>query len=156
MDHYRESFNIHALCGILFNHESPLRGIEFVTRKVTDAVARIKLGLQEELQLGNIDAKRNWGFAGDYVEAMWLMLQQENADDYVIATGETTTVRDMCKIAFEYVGLKYEEYVVIDPKFYRPAEVEVLLGNPAKAQEELSWKATTSLKQLEKEIATKR
>lgn len=150
MDHYRESFNIHALCGILFNHESPLRGIEFVTRKVTDAVARIKLGLQEELQLGNIDAKRNWGFAGDYVEAMWLMLQQENADDYVIATGETTTVRDMCKIAFEYVGLKYEEYVVIDPKFYRPAEVEVLLGNPAKAQEELSWKATTSLKQLEK------
>lgn len=150
MDHYRESFNIHALCGILFNHESPLRGIEFVTRKVTDAVARIKLGLQEELQLGNIDAKRDWGFAGDYVEAMWLMLQQENADDYVIATGETTTVRDMCKIAFEYVGLKYEEYVVIDPKFYRPAEVEVLLGNPAKAQEELSWKATTSLKQLEK------
>lgn len=133
MDHYRESFNIHALCGILFNHESPLRGIEFVTRKVTDAVARIKLGLQEELQLGNIDAKRDWGFAGDYVEAMWLMLQQENADDYVIATGETTTVRDMCKIAFEYVGLKYEEYVVIDPKFYRPAEVEVLLGNPAKA-----------------------
>lgn len=168
MDHYRESFNIHALCGILFNHESPLRGIEFVTRKVTDAVARIKLGLQEELQLGNIDAKRDWGFAGDYVEAMWLMLQQENADDYVIATGETTTVRDMCKIAFEYVGLKYEEYVVIDPKFYRPAEVEVLLGNPAKAQEELSWKATTSLKQLiqmmvevdlkrvKKEIASKR
>ncbi|MEJ9230885.1 GDP-mannose 4,6-dehydratase [Peribacillus butanolivorans] len=165
---YRESFNIHASCGILFNHESPLRGIEFVTRKVTDAVARIKLGLQEELHLGNIDAKRDWGFAGDYVEAMWLMLQQENADDYVIATGETTTVRDMCKIAFEYVGLKYEEYVVIDPKFYRPAEVEVLLGNPAKAQEELNWKATTSLKQLiqmmveadlkrvKKEIATKR
>ncbi|MFF2290459.1 GDP-mannose 4,6-dehydratase [Peribacillus butanolivorans] len=165
---YRESFNIHASCGILFNHESPLRGIEFVTRKVTDAVARIKLGLQEELHLGNIDAKRDWGFAGDYVEAMWLMLQQENADDYVIATGETTTVRDMCKIAFEYVDLKYEEYVVIDPKFYRPAEVEVLLGNPAKAQEELNWKATTSLKQLiqmmveadlkrvKKEIATKR
>ncbi|MFC9599750.1 GDP-mannose 4,6-dehydratase [Peribacillus butanolivorans] len=164
---YRESFNIHASCGILFNHESPLRGIEFVTRKVTDAVARIKLGLQEELHLGNIDAKRDWGFAGDYVEAMWLMLQQENADDYVIATGETTTVRDMCKIAFEYVDLKYEEYVVIDPKFYRPAEVEVLLGNPAKAQEKLSWKATTSLKQLiqmmveadlkrvKKEIATK-
>ncbi|MCP1093483.1 GDP-mannose 4,6-dehydratase [Bacillaceae bacterium OS4b] len=145
---YRESFNIHASCGILFNHESPLRGIEFVTRKVTDGVARIKLGLQEELQLGNMDAKRDWGFAGDYVEAMWLMLQQENADDYVIATGESTTVRDMCKIAFEYVGLKYEEYLVIDPKFYRPTEVEVLLGNPAKAQRELGWKATTPVKQL--------
>lgn len=145
---YRESFNIHASCGILFNHESPLRGIEFVTRKVTDAVARIKLGLIQELELGNMDAKRDWGFAGDYVEAMWLMLQQENADDYVIATGETATVRDMCKIAFEHVGLNYEEYVVTDSKFYRPAEIKVLRGNTAKAQEKLGWKATTSLKQL--------
>ena len=145
---YRESYKLHASSGILFNHESPVRGIEFVTRKVTDAVARIKLGIQEELRLGNIDAKRDWGYAGDYVEAMWLMLQQEHADDYVIATGETTTVRDMCKIAFEHVGLNYDEYVVIDPKFYRPAEVEVLLGNPSKANKKLGWKATTSLKEL--------
>lgn len=145
---YRESFDMYACSGILFNHESPLRGIEFVTRKVTDAVARIKLGVQQELRLGNIDAKRDWGFAGDYVEAMWLMLQQDKADDYVVATGQTTTVRDMCKIAFKYVGLNYEEYVVIDPKFYRPAEVEVLLGNPAKAKAQLSWEATTSLEEL--------
>jgi GDPmannose 4,6-dehydratase len=145
---YRESFNFHASSGILFNHESPIRGIEFVTRKVTDAVARIKLGQQNELRLGNIDAKRDWGFAGDYVEAMWLMVQQEEADDYVIATGKTTTVRDMCNVAFDFVGLNYEDYVVIDPKFYRPAEVEVLLGNPAKAEEKLNWKASTSLDQL--------
>jgi len=145
---YRESFNMFACSGILFNHESPLRGIEFVTRKVTDAVAKIKLGVQKELRLGNIDAKRDWGFAGDYVEAMWLMLQQAQPDDYVVATGRTTTVRDMCKIAFDYVGLNYEEYVVIDPKFYRPAEVEVLLGNPAKAKEKLGWEAKTSLEEL--------
>jgi GDPmannose 4,6-dehydratase len=145
---YRESFNMHASSGILFNHESPLRGIEFVTRKVTDAVARIKLGVQQELRLGNIDAKRDWGFAGDYVEAMWLMLQQEKPDDYVVATGKTTTVRDMCKIAFEHVGLNYEEYVVIDPKFYRPAEVDVLLGNPDKANKVLGWEAKTSLQRL--------
>lgn len=145
---YRESFNMFACSGILFNHESPLRGIEFVTRKVTDAVARIKLGMQKELCLGNIDAKRDWGFAGDYVEAMWLMLQQEQPDDYVVATGRTTTVRDMCKIAFDYVGLNYENYVVIDPKFYRPAEVEVLLGNPAKAKAKLGWEAKTSLDEL--------
>lgn len=145
---YRESFNLHASSGILFNHESPVRGIEFVTRKVTDAVARIKLGKQEELRLGNIDAKRDWGFAGDYVEAMWMMLQQEDADDYVIATGETTTVRDMCNIAFAHVGLNYKEYVIIDPKFYRPAEVEVLLGNPSKAKEKLGWQAKTPLKEL--------
>ena len=145
---YRESFNLHASSGILFNHESPLRGIEFVTRKVTDAVARIKLGIQDDLRLGNIDAKRDWGFAGDYVEAMWLMLQKEQPDDYVVATGRTTTVRDMCKIAFEYVGLNYEDFVVIDPKFYRPAEVDVLLGNPAKAQENLGWEAKTSLDEL--------
>jgi len=132
---YRESFNMFACSGILFNHESPIRGIEFVTRKVTDAVARIKLGKQNELRLGNIDAKRDWGFAGDYVEAMWLMLQQPEPDDYVVATGRTATVRDMCQIAFEYVGLNYEDYLVIDEKFYRPTEVEVLLGNPAKAKQ---------------------
>ena len=145
---YRESFNIFGCSGILFNHESPLRGIEFVTRKVTDAVARIKLGVQKELALGNIDAKRDWGFSGDYVEAMWLMLQQEKPDTYVVATGRTTTVRDMCKIAFDHVGLDYEDFVRIDPKFYRPAEVELLLGNPAKAEKNLGWKAKTSLEQL--------
>ncbi|MEJ6021930.1 GDP-mannose 4,6-dehydratase [Ramlibacter sp. PS4R-6] len=145
---YRESFGIHASTGILFNHESPLRGIEFVTRKVTDAVARIKQGKQEKLHLGNIDAKRDWGFAGDYVDAMWRMMQQEQGDDYVVATGRTTTVRDMCRIAFSHVGLKYEDHVVIDPQFFRPAEVDVLLGNPAKAEAKLGWKATTSLEQL--------
>ena len=145
---YRESFGLHASSGILFNHESPIRGIEFVTRKVTDAVARIKHGKQQELRLGNIDAKRDWGFAGDYVEAMWLMLQQEVADDYVIATGQTTTVREMCRIAFAHVGLNHEDHVVIDPKFYRPAEVEVLLGNPAKAKARLGWEATTDLETL--------
>ena len=145
---YRESFGLHASSGILFNHESPIRGIEFVTRKVTDAVARIKQGKQQELRLGNIDAKRDWGFAGDYVEAMWLMLQHEVADDYVIATGQTTTVRDMCRIAFAHVGLNHEDHVVIDPKFYRPAEVEVLLGNPAKAKARLGWEATTDLETL--------
>jgi GDPmannose 4,6-dehydratase len=145
---YRESFELHASTGILFNHESPLRGIEFVTRKVTDAVARIKQGLQKELRLGNIDAKRDWGFAGDYVDAMWRMLQQPKGDDYVVATGHTTTVREMCRIAFSHVGLSYEDHVVIDPKFFRPAEVDVLLGNPAKAQRQLGWQATTSLEQL--------
>lgn len=145
---YRESFKLHASSGILFNHESPLRGIEFVTRKVTDAVARIKLGKQNELRLGNIDAKRDWGFAGDYVEAMWLMLQKDVADDYVIATGITTTVRDMCRIAFSHVGLNMEDYLVVDPKFFRPAEVDVLLGNPAKAMDKLGWKPKTSLEQL--------
>jgi GDPmannose 4,6-dehydratase len=145
---YRESFDLHASTGILFNHESPLRGIEFVTRKVTDAVARIKHGLQKELRLGNIDAKRDWGFAGDYVDAMWRMLQQPKGDDYVVATGHTTTVREMCRIAFLHVGLSYEDHVVIDPKFFRPAEVDVLLGNPAKAQRQLGWQATTSLEQL--------
>jgi len=145
---YRESFGMHATSGILHNHESPLRGLEFVTRKVTDAVARIKLGKQKEVRLGNIDAKRDWGYAGDYVEAMWLMLQQPTPDDYVIATGRTTTVRDMCKLAFEHVGLKYEDHVVIDPKFYRPAEVEVLLGNPAKAKAKLGWSPKTGLEEL--------
>ncbi|MDP1708835.1 MAG: GDP-mannose 4,6-dehydratase [Gammaproteobacteria bacterium] len=145
---YRESFGLHASSGFLFNHESPLRGIEFVTRKVTDAVARIKLGKQKELRLGNIDARRDWGFAGDYVEAMWLMLQQDAPDDYVIATGKTTTVREMCRIAFEHVGLNFADHVVIDPKFYRPAEVEVLLGNPAKAKAKLGWVAKTDLETL--------
>jgi len=145
---YRESFGLHASSGILFNHESPMRGIEFVTRKVTDGVARIKLGKQKELRLGNIDAKRDWGFAGDYVEAMWLMLQQEVPDDYVVATGRTTTVRDMCRIAFEHVDLNYEDHVVIDPKFYRPAEVETLLGDATKAHEKLGWKPKTGLEAL--------
>ena len=145
---YRESFDIHGSSGILFNHESPLRGIEFVTRKVTDAVARIHAGKQKELRLGNIDAKRDWGYAGDYVEAMWLMLQQDKPDDYVIATGETTTVRDMCKIAFDHVGLNYEDFVKIDPEFYRPAEVDVLYGNPSKAEKQLGWKAKTDLTTL--------
>lgn len=143
---YRESFNLHASSGILFNHESPLRGLDFVTRKVTDAVARIKLGAQKHLYLGNIDAKRDWGFAGDYVEAMWLMLQQEKADDYVIATGITTTVREMCQIAFTCQGLKMEDHLKIDPKLYRPAEVDVLLGDPAKAMQKLGWKPLTPLK----------
>ena len=145
---YRESFGLHTSSGILFNHESPLRGIEFVTRKVTDAVARIKLGKQKELRLGNIDAKRDWGFAGDYVEAMWLMLQQEKPDDYVVATGVTTTVREMCGIAFDYVGLKYQDHVVVDQAFIRPAEVDVLLGNPAKAERVLGWSPRTSLENL--------
>ncbi len=145
---YRESHKLHASSGILFNHESPLRGIEFVTRKVTDAAVRIKLGKQKELRLGNMDAKRDWGFAGDYVQAMWLMVQQDKPDDFVVATGVTTTVRDMCKIAFAHLGMNYENHVVVDPKFFRPAEVDVLLGDPAKANRVLGWKATTSLKTL--------
>jgi GDPmannose 4,6-dehydratase len=145
---FRESHDLHACSGILFNHESPLRGIEFVTRKVTDAVARIKLGKQKKLALGNVDARRDWGYAGDYVEAMWLMLQQDKPEDYVIATGTTTTVRDMCRLAFEYVNLDYQQFVEIDPKFYRPAEVDILLGNPAKAKAKLGWQPTTDLKTL--------
>src|SRR5690606_36479455 len=135
--------NLHASSGILFNHESPLRGIEFVTRKVTDAVARIKLGKQKEVRLGNIDAKRDWGYVGDYVEAMWLMLQQDQADDYVVATGRTASVRVMSALAFEHEGLNYQDHVVIDPHFFRPAEVDVRLGNPAKAQRKLGWSART-------------
>ena len=145
---YRESYDMHASSGILFNHESPLRGVEFVTRKVTDAVAKIANGQQSELRLGNIDAKRDWGFAGDYVNAMWLMLQSNTPDDFVIATGVTSTVREMCQIAFSHVGMDYEKYVVIDPKFYRPAEVEVLIGNPEKASNKLGWKAQMSMKTL--------
>jgi GDPmannose 4,6-dehydratase len=145
---YRESHGLHASSGILFNHESPLRGIEFVTRKVTHAAANIKLGRQKELRLGNIDAKRDWGFAGDYVEAMWRMLQQEQADDYVVATGVSTTVRDMCRIAFSHVGLNPEAHVKIDPKLFRPAEVDGLMGNPAKAKAKLGWHPKTSIEQL--------
>ena len=145
---YRESFGIHASSGILFNHESPLRGIEFVTRKVTDGVARIKQGKQKVLRLGNIDAQRDWGYAGDYVRAMHLMLQQDSPDDYVIATGRTTSVREMCRIAFEHVGLDAKKHVEIDPQLYRPAEVDVLLGNPAKAKAKLGWEASTSLEEL--------
>lgn len=145
---YRESFGLHASSGILFNHESPLRGIEFVTRKVTDAVARIKLGLSKELRLGNIDAKRDWGHSRDYVKAMWLMLQQETPDDYVIATGRTVTVRDMCRVAFQHVGLDMDAHLVIDPELFRPAEVDVLLGNPAKAKEKLGWEPAISLEEM--------
>ncbi|MED1782901.1 GDP-mannose 4,6-dehydratase [Brevibacillus fortis] len=145
---YRESFQMFCTNGILFNHESPLRGLEFVTRKVTHAVARIVANKQKELRLGNIQAKRDWGFAGDFVEAMWLMLQQDKPDDYVIATGKTSTVEDMCKIAFDYVGLNYLDYVVIDPELYRPAEVDILLGNPEKAKRELGWTPKTKLEEL--------
>lgn len=145
---YRESFDMFACCGILFNHESPLRGIEFVTRKVTDGVARIKNGLQKELRLGNIDAKRDWGHARDYAEAMWLMMQADKAEEYVIATGQTTTVRDMCKIAFNHVGLNADDHVVIDPKFFRPAEVDVLLGDPSKAKANLGWEPKITLEEM--------
>ena len=145
---YRESFGMHASSGILFNHESPLRGIEFVTRKISDAVARIKQGKQRELRMGNLDARRDWGYAGDYVEAMWMMLQQPQPADYVVATGRTTTVREFCRVAFRHVGLNYEDYVVIDPKFFRPAEVDVLQGNAAKARDQLGWRPKTTLEQL--------
>ena len=145
---YRESYDLHASCGILFNHESPRRGETFVTRKITRAATRIKLGLQEKLFLGNLDAKRDWGFAGDYVEAMWLMLQQETPDDYVVATNELYSVRDFCKKTFGQLGLDYEKYVEIDPRFYRPAEVELLLGDSTKAHKQLGWKPQTSFDQL--------
>ncbi|MGG0485198.1 GDP-mannose 4,6-dehydratase [Priestia aryabhattai] len=147
---YRESFDMFACSGILFNHESPRRGLEFVTRKVTDAVARIKLGLQDELRLGNLDARRDWGFAGDYVKAMWLMLQQDNPDDYVISTGETHTVQELVEIAFGCVGLDWKEYVVIDEKFVRPAEVDLLLGDCSKAKENLNWELEVSFENLVK------
>jgi GDPmannose 4,6-dehydratase len=149
---YRESFALHASSGILFNHESPLRGVEFVTRKVTDAVARIKCGLASELRLGNIDVKRDWGHARDFVRAMWLMLQQDEPDDFVIATGRSTTVRDMCQIAFDYVGLKMDDHLRIDPELYRPAEVDILLGDPRKARAALGWSATTTLEQVIREM----
>ena len=149
---YRESFGLHASSGILFNHESPLRGIEFVTRKITDGVARIKLGLADKLALGNLDAKRDWGHARDYVKAMWLMLQQEKPDDYVVATGRTVSVREFCELAFKHVGLKMEQHVVVDPRYLRPAEVDVLLGNPAKAKQKLGWTPETPLEKLVTEM----
>ena len=145
---YRESYDLHASCGILFNHESPRRGETFVTRKITRAATRIKLGLQEKLYLGNLDAKRDWGFAGDYVEAMWLMLQQETPDDYVVATNELYSVRDFCEKTFGQLGLNYEDHVEIDPRYYRPAEVDLLLGDSTKAYEQLGWKPQTSFGQL--------
>lgn len=145
---YRESYNLFACSGILFNHESPRRGLEFVTRKITHGVAQIKLGLANELRLGNLEAQRDWGYARDYVKAMWLMLQQDQPDDYVIATGQTHSVRRFCEIAFGYVGLDYRDYVVQDERFYRPAEVDLLVGDASKAREKLGWQPETSLEEL--------
>src|SRR5215813_10597107 len=136
---YRESYHLFACSGILFNHESPRRGLEFVTRKITDGVARIKLGLAHELRLGNLQAKRDWGFAGDYVRAMWAMLQQDEPDDYVVATGTTHSVKELVELAFAHAGLDWQKYVTIDPRFIRPAEVDLLIGDPAKARETLKW-----------------
>ncbi len=149
---YREAYGMYACNGILFNHESPLRGVEFVTRKVTRTVAAIKLGQAQELRLGNIDAKRDWGHARDYVRAMWMMLQQEKPDDYVVATGVTTTVRDMCKIAFAHAGLDMDKHLIIDPAFFRPAEVDVLLGDSSKARKALGWKPEIDLETMIKEM----
>jgi GDPmannose 4,6-dehydratase len=149
---YRESFGMHASSGILFNHESPLRGMEFVTRKITDSVARIKLGLARELPLGNLNAKRDWGHARDFVNAMWLMLQQDHPDDYVVATGRTTSVREFCQLAFRYVGLEYEDHVVIQNDLMRPAEVDVLLGDATKARNKLGWQPTISLEDMVAEM----
>jgi GDPmannose 4,6-dehydratase len=145
---YRESYNLFAVSGMLFNHESPRRGLEFVTRKVTDGVARIKLGLADSLGIGNLDAHRDWGFAGDYVRAMWMMLQQETPDDYVIATGVAHSVRELIEIAFARAGLEWEKYIRIDPAFLRPAEVEHLLGDASKAKAELGWAPSVDFKQL--------
>lgn len=145
---YRESYNMFACSGILFNHESPRRGLEFVTRKISHGVARIKLGLDEELRLGNLDARRDWGFAGDYVEAMWLMLQQDHPDDYVIATGETHSVREFCELAFGYVDLDYRDYVVQDERFMRPAEVDLLIGDSTRARNALGWRPKTNFQEL--------
>jgi GDPmannose 4,6-dehydratase len=145
---YRESFNIFATSGILFNHESPRRGLEFVTRKISDGVARIKFGLAKDLRLGNLDSQRDWGFAGDYVEAMWLMLQQEHADNYVIGTGETHSVREFCEVAFSHVGLDYKDYVIQDEKFYRPAEVDLLISDPSMARASLKWEPAVAFKEL--------
>ncbi|HET8635168.1 MAG TPA: GDP-mannose 4,6-dehydratase [Gemmatimonadales bacterium] len=145
---YRESYGIYAVSGILFNHESPRRGIEFVTRKVTDGVARIKLGLARDLRLGNLDARRDWGFAGDYVDAMWRMLQQPEAEDYVIGTGTTHSVRELVQAAFSHVGLDWEKHVVVDPRFIRPAEVDVLQAEPSKARAKLGWAPSVSFEEL--------
>jgi len=145
---YRESYDLYACSGILFNHESPRRGLEFVTRKVTSSVARIKAGLDSELRLGNLDAKRDWGFAGDYVRAMWLMLQQDVPDDFVVATGETHSVRELCEIAFARAGLDWQQHVVVDERFFRPAEVDLLVGSPARAAEKLGWTPTVGFAEL--------
>jgi GDPmannose 4,6-dehydratase len=145
---YRESYGLFAVSGILFNHESPRRGLEFVTRKVTDGVARIKLGLARELRLGNLEARRDWGFAGDYVEAMWRMLQQDVPRDYVVGTGQTWSVRQLCEIAFQAVGLDYREYVVQDNKFFRPAEVDLLVADASRARGALGWRPRVSFREL--------
>jgi GDPmannose 4,6-dehydratase len=145
---YRESYDLFATSGILFNHESPRRGIEFVTRKVTDGVARIKLGLQRELPLGNLESTRDWGYAPDYVHAMWLMLQHDTPDDFVVATGETRSIRELCEVAFGAVGLDWHDHVVIDPRFYRPAEVDALVGDAAKAEEVLGWRRKVDFKEM--------
>ena len=145
---YRESYGVHGSCGILFNHESPRRGETFVTRKITRAAARIKLGLQEKLFLGNLDAQRDWGFAGDYVEAMWLMLQQEKPDDYVVSTDETHSVREFCEKTFSRLGLDYNDFVEIDPRYFRPAEVDLLLGSSQKARRQLNWEPRVSFDEL--------
>ena len=145
---YRESYNMYACAGILFNHESPRRGLEFVTRKITHGVAQIKLGHEKQLFLGNLDARRDWGYAGDFVRAMWLMLQQDEAEDYVISTGLDRTISDFCRAAFEHVGLDWQEHVVVDPKFFRPAEVNILLGDSAKAKEKLGWVPEVSFEEM--------
>jgi GDPmannose 4,6-dehydratase len=145
---YRESYDLHASSGILFNHEGPRRGLEFVTRKISHTAAKIKLGLADELRLGNLDAQRDWGFAGDYVEAMWLMLQQDSPDDYVVSTGETHPVREFCELAFGHLDLDWEQYVKVDERFYRPAEVDLLIGSPEKAKTALGWEPKTSFPEL--------
>ena len=145
---YRESYGLHASCGILFNHESPRRGETFVTRKITRAVGRIKIGLQDKVFLGNLDSKRDWGYAGDYVKMMWMMLQQDKADDYVVATGKTISVREFCELAFHHVGLDYKDFVAFDQRYLRPAEVDLLLGDPSKAKQKLGWVPTTTVEQL--------
>ena len=147
---YRESYGLHASCGILFNHESPRRGETFVTRKITRAVGRIKHGLQDKLYLGNLDAQRDWGYAGDYVEAMWRMLQQDTGDDYVVATGKMISVQEFCELSFRTAGLDYRQYVEIDPRYYRPAEVDELLGDPTKAKEQLGWEPKVGVEALAK------
>ena len=149
---YRESYDLFACAGILFNHESPRRGLEFVTRKITHTVAQIKHGLAEELRLGNLDARRDWGHAGDFVRAMWMMLQSETPDDYVIATGNTRTIREFCQVAFDHVGLDWEKYVVVDERFFRPAEVNLLLGDADKAKKELGWQPEISFEKMVREM----
>ena len=145
---YRESYDLFACSGILFNHESPRRGLEFVTRKVTHGAALIKLGMARDLRLGNLDAKRDWGYAGDYVRAMWLMLQQDQPDDYVVGTGQTHSVRELCQVAFGHLGLDYQDYVKADPRFMRPAEVDLLVSDPTKAREGLGWEPSISFEEL--------